>query len=760
TLDTNYRSSNDMVAAVNALWAQNEAPFIYQQDITFQAVKASNKTQYFSINDQRQGAVSQWIIPTDDAIGSQVYKNAMALACATQVNQLLSDGQLGLANIISIESSAGQEEIEYARGIVASDIAILVRDGSEAHLVKRELAKQGVSSVYLSNRHSVFSATIVSDVWRLMLAILEPTNARLLRSAMACQMMGLSALDLDELNQDERCWQRQVDLFTHWQQRWDKVGILAMLREVIHEQKIAKRLLQLIDGERQLTDLLHLGEILQQQSLETLSEHALAHWLAEKIHDSGQDNLEAQLRLESDRNLVQIVTIHKSKGLEYNLVFLPFICSFKKAKQGVYHQDGQTIVDLSGSSDALKKADKERLAEDLRLIYVALTRAVHHLWLGFAPLKLSKASKDKKTDLHHSAIGYLLLGNQVSTVDDLSRKLSALASEYAFINSQELPLASLAPYRALNDNQQAPQARKFSQTIENNYWITSYSALSKTSHHGGKKDLDASTELTAVDWQSELESIDKDSMLNEAQEALSIFNFPRGAHAGVFLHTLFEEIDFVHAHGDSLRDKVSELLEASEFDEKWLDVLLKLVSDVLDCSLNDGFSLRQLAMKDKQVEMEFFMPLSKFSCDDVNDILTTHDPLSKQAKPLQFMQVQGMLKGFIDLVFVKDNKYYILDYKSNHLGDQCTDYGVDQLSEVMIGHRYDFQYQLYSLALHRLLRSRITDYDYETHFGGVYYLFLRGMEQGQEHNHGIFYNRPSQLLVQELDQLFSEGASK
>lgn len=775
TLDTNYRSTPNMVEAVNKVFGQSEAPFIYNDDIGFSPVKSIDKKQTFVIDGQPQGAISQWLMPSETTVGSGQYQSAMALACATQINTLLTKGQLSQGQLVSDEATGFTEDKKPTRGVVASDIAILVRTGTEANLVKQQLAKQGIASVYLSNRQNIFSAAIVSDIWRVLCAIVEPNNARAIRSAMATQLMAQSIIELDKLNNDERLWQQLVDQFNYYQQRWQKVGVLAMLREFLHQQHIPSQLLGLVDGERQLTDLLHLGEILQQQSLEIVGEHALMHWLSDQIHNQQGDVQEQQLRLESDKNLVQIVTIHKSKGLEYNLVFLPFICSIRKAKDAIYHEDDQTIVDLNNSDDALSAADKERLAEDLRLFYVAITRAIHHVWLGFAPLKNGKANKAGTTDLHASAVGYLYLGNEVTNKDDLTTKLDAIAAQHSFINTIAPPDEALEPYLAIVEDEGEMQARTFKGKIENNYWITSYSALSKTTHHSKNSNVDASLESFDIDWEAALEKVNDDSNsdnnIEDESNALTIFNFPRGAHAGTFLHTLFEEIDFTIASGDLLREKVMELLTASEFDECWCDVLMDLVSNVLDCPLSHGnlmsglhpdFALRQLAMKDKQVEMEFFMPLSTLDCDDVNNVLTKHDPLSKKAQPLAFSKVQGMLKGFIDLVFVSEGKYYVLDYKSNHLGDTAQDYETQSMTDVMIDHRYDFQYQLYSLALHRLLRSRLPNYDYEQHFGGAFYLFLRGMDKNEqneaEKGRGIFYNRPSQSFIDELDNLFSHDA--
>ncbi|NRA72592.1 MAG: exodeoxyribonuclease V subunit beta [Gammaproteobacteria bacterium] len=772
TLGTNWRSSGDMVTAVNAIFEQHQAPFIYQDDIAFHPVKDSGKQTKLMIDGDDRGAISQWLIASDSTVNKADYQQQMAFACANQVNELLSKGSTGDALIkdFNVKDADGNVS-DPERGVIASDIAILVRTGSEARLIKQQLERQGISSVYLSNRDSVFNAVVAQDIWRILLACLEPTNARLLRGALASALLDYNAHQLDAINNNEQKWQQAVNDFTNFAQRWQKIGVLAMLREFIDHYQIAARLLSQPSGERQLTDLLHLGEVLQQQSLEIEGEHALVHWLSDKVNNPAQDDQEQQLRLESDQHLVQIVTIHKSKGLEYNLVFLPFICSFRKETRAVYHQDQQTIVDLTLAKESLEKADLERLAEDLRLFYVAITRAVCHCWLGLAPLKSGRATKEAKTDLHQSAIGYLLLGGAVTTSEQLTKKLHALSAEFPMIKTLSPPAQSLSVYQASDANGEIGQARKFRGVIEHNYWITSYSALSKSHHSSDSSTIDASVEQFNIDWEAGV-----DSLTNQTEEVLepqeaSIFTFPRGANAGTFLHTLFEEIDFPNASGAYLETKISELLSHSEYDESWLAVLMKLVADVLDMPLSDNMSLRDLTMANKLVEMEFFMPLSPFNCEALNQILIKHDPLSKQAPPLTFGTVQGMLKGFIDLVFVVDGRYYVADYKSNHLGDHIEDYNQERLSEVMVDHRYDFQYQIYSLALHRLLKTRLPDYDFEQHFGGVYYLFLRGMTavvaaddeldlSPENANYGVFYNRPSQVFIEQLDTLFAAGAAQ
>lgn len=177
---------------------------------------------------------------------------------------------------------------------------------------------------------------------------------------------------------------------------------------------------------------------------------------------------------------------------------------------------------------------------------------------------------------------------------------------------------------------------------------------------------------------------------------------------------------------------------------------------MLETPLNEeGISLSQLTAADKQVEMEFYLPIAgPLTAGALDALIREYDPLSWGCPPLDFRQVRGMLKGFIDLVFRHNGRYYLLDYKSNWLGENSEAYTPQAMARAMQSHRYDLQYQLYTLALHRYLRHRIADYDYQHHFGGVIYLFLRGVD-GSSPGAGCFATRPDEALIEQMDSLFS-----
>ncbi|MER1345717.1 exodeoxyribonuclease V subunit beta [Klebsiella pneumoniae] len=729
TLDTNWRSSPGMVGSVNRLFSLSDNPFMFHE-IPFLPVKAAakNKGLRFTVDAADVPAMNVWLMP-GDTVGSGDYQTFMAQLCATQIRDWLSAGQRGRALLWRGETS---------RPVQATDITVLVRNRLEAAQVREALQTLGIPSVYLSNRDSVFETLEAQELLWLLQAVLAPERENTLRSALATSMFGLTALDIENLNQDEQAWDALVEEFSEYRQIWRQRGVMPMLRALMTARHIAENLLATRGGERRLTDILHISELLQEAASQLESEHALVRWLAQHIAEPDSNAASQQMRLESDKHLVQIVTIHKSKGLEYPLVWLPFIARFRKQDQAFYH-DRETfaaVLDLGQDEASLELAEAERLAEDLRLLYVALTRAVWHCSLGVAPLSSRKSGN---SDFHLSALGRLLQAGEAMDAAGLAARLADFChGDIALQRPGEL---DLTPWQAPAATIPRLSARELQRRIADDWRVTSYSGLQQHGFSGGQ-DL-----LPRLD----VDAAGVGEVVEEPQ--LTPHQFPRGAAPGTFLHSLFEELDFTQPVPEGW---MAEKLQLSGFDAQWAPVLTDWLGGVLKTRLpGPDIALNQLAARDKQVEMAFYLPIAQLlTAERLDALIRQYDPLSADTPPLDFRQVRGMLKGFIDLVFRHEGRYYLLDYKSNWLGEDREAYTRPAMEQAMRAHRYDLQYQLYSLALHRYLRHRLADYDYDRHFGGVIYLFLRGMD-GQEGGQGIFTTRPVRPLIDGLDQLFA-----
>lgn len=751
TLGTNWRSTSNMVAAANAMFQQVDDPFLYK-DIPFLSVAASPRADnsLLLLEGQPVPALQFWLLESGDSgiVSKSDYEEAMALATANQINRLLTDASLGQCVIKKDGKSTPLQ---------AGDIAVLVRTGQQGKMIKEALTAQNIASVYLSNRDSVFACQEATDIQRLLTACLSPTDARALRSALATPLLALTAAALDQLNQDEDEWEQRVIEFSQYRETWDRYGVLPMLRQLIHNNQVAERLLTESHGERRLTDVLHLGELLASASQALATPHALLRWLGEHCQNPDSNADEQQLHLESEQNLVQIVTIHKSKGLEYKVCLLPFACDFRDTRQPLYHleeQKGKTLLDLSGDVNALVLADRERLAEDLRLMYVALTRAVHCCYVGVAPVKKGRAGKNAHTDLHKSALGRLISSSDTITSAELAEALNRLKEDKDYITVTAPPLDSMPGYLPPQDNDQPLADKTFSGFIQKDWWVTSYSALSRPAHGSHTpKTPNASNEQPGIDIEVQAQAMEKPESTTEER---SIFTFPKGARPGTFMHTLFERLTPQNSTPEHMPGFVTGQLQLEGYEAEWCGALVNMLNNCLDAPL-DGqqMTLRGLPESSRKVEMEFYLPLAPLNAGSLNQLLIQHDVLSEQATPLSFSALQGMLKGFIDLVFEYQGRWYVLDYKSNWLGESYDQYSRDSMEQVMVEHRYDLQYQLYSLALHRLLQTRLPGYGFDQHFGGAIYLFLRGVQGNDPERHGIYDTRPKQELIEAMDKLFA-----
>ncbi|WP_368746952.1 exodeoxyribonuclease V subunit beta [Enterobacter cancerogenus] len=732
TLDTNWRSSPGMVESVNALFERMDAAFMFRE-IPFKPVKSASKNAdlRFEYNGAVQPAMRFWLLD-GEGYGVADYQTAMAQHCAAQIRDWLSAGSRGEALLWKGEN---------ATPVKASDITVLVRSRQEAALIRDALTLLTIPSVYLSNRDSVFDTLEAQEMLWLLQAVLAPERESTLRSALASSMLGLNARDIDALNNNETAWDEVVDEFVHYRERWQKRGVMAMLRELMTQRRIAENLLATAGGERRLTDILHISELLQEAGSQLESEHALVRWLSQQIADPNSNASSQQMRLESDKHLVQIVTIHKSKGLEYPLVWLPFIANYRVQDQAFYHdrETFEAVLDLSKAETSVELAEAERLAEDLRLLYVALTRSVWHCSLGVAPLFRRRGEKTGETDFHLSALGRLIQRGEPKDAAGLRQCIESLCGDPIALHVPELP-----DNRRWHLPEQAEpdlNARPIIRTVADDWRVTSYSGLQQ---HG---------QSIAQDLMPKLD-IDAAGVGEVPVEpVLSPHQFPRGASPGTFLHSLFEELDFTQPVSEAWVEK---MLQSGGYEAKWQPVLTEWVNAILQAPLTEeGISLSQLTAKDKQVEMEFYLPIaSPLRAEALDALIREYDPLSAGCPPLNFRQVQGMLKGFIDLVFRHQGRYYLLDYKSNWLGENSDAYTQQAMASAMQMHRYDLQYQLYTLALHRYLRHRMADYRYEDHFGGVIYLFLRGVDPANPSS-GIFSTRPDAMLIEKMDTLFA-----
>ena len=759
TLGTNFRSSHGMVRAVNHVFERAESretgrgAFLFREKsgenpVPFLPVESQGRKEVLHIDGQVVPALNIWHLSADQPLSGAVYRQQLAAACASEITALLNGGQQGRAGFI-------QDDKDF-RGLLPADIAILVRDGKEAQAVRGELSARGVRSVYLSDKDSVFAAQEAHDVLTWLKACAEPDVERPLRAALACITLNLSLAELERLNQDELAWEARVMQFRHYRELWRKQGVLPMLRRLLHDFQLPQTLILRSDGERVLTNLLHLSELLQQAAAELDGEQALIRHLSEHLALSGQAGEEQILRLESDEQLVKVVTIHKSKGLEYPLVFLPFVCSAKPVDGSRlplhYHDEsGKAQVTLKPTAELIVQADDERLAEDLRLLYVALTRAQHACWLGVTDLK---RGNNNSSVLHLSALGYLLGGGvPLAESAGLKRWLEDLQQDCPALSYGEMPEATVEHYHPPRNDATllAPLIPK--RKASENWWIASYSAL----RIGDSMSVgtDEAPESPQAQKLFDDERLDPQAPREVVAGGADIHRFPRGPNPGTFLHGLLEWAgdEGFTATPKAVEDAIARRCNRRGW-EGWITALSDWLQHLLTSPLHIGGGQAPVVFEQLthyRVEMEFWFASHKVDVLKLDELVRqyTHNGVARVAA--EPVLLNGMFKGFIDLTFEHDGRYYVADYKSNWLGVDDAAYTEQAMEQSILDNRYDLQYVLYLLALHRQLKARLADYDYDRHVGGALYLFLRGTRAPSQ---GVYFARPPKELIERLDRLF------
>jgi len=483
---------------------------------------------------------------------------------------------------------------------------------------------------------------------------------------------------------------------------------------------------------------------------EQLGMNGLYQWLVEQ-HDLENQNVEIQpLRLESDEKLVKIVTIHKSKGLEYPVVFCPFLWDGhlhtgggKESHQVIFHADNQQLILDLGSEqqeEHRQRAMAEEQAENIRLCYVALTRARHRCYVIWGRFK--EAEKSALASLLHPHRPGLKEEDEVLRAD-----VEVLASQSkGGIKVCKFPMENEYENSTLSTKSVQLQARSFRGLIDKTWKVTSFTGLISSLQEGEQPDYDA------VNWR------ERDFL----ERPDDIFNFPRGARAGHFMHSLFEHLDFTR----SVKEEnwlISQWLGNFGYDvERWSTVIVGMVENVLNTPLQAGqaqFTLSAIGGEQRLNEWEFYYPLvNAVTPSGLWGILRHFEEFSVRwikDRRLEFLPTRGMMKGFVDLVFEYQGRYYVVDYKSNFLGYQMENYYRLSLEGVMAEETYFLQYLVYVVALHRYLEVHLPNYQYEQHIGGVFYLFLRGMRPYWGSHYGVFKDVPPGDLIRQLSWYFA-----
>jgi exodeoxyribonuclease V beta subunit len=591
------------------------------------------------------------------------------------------------------------------RRVRPSDIGILVRSKKNGKNIKESLAGYKIPAVTIDD--AKLSDTDEAKELLYVLQAVNDINAANIHKALLTGLTGYTIDNIINLNEEQA-----LNQFRAYHQSWIKEGVYVMLMKFLTDYKVKTLMLhsETANGERRLSNILQLQELLHKtQTRKQYSAIELINWLQKAMEGKIAEGDEFEQRIESDEDAIKIVTIHKSKGLEYNIVIAPFldmiqdirdVASFKDEGTGDYLFANEAI--LTPEQKVVIQTQLEQ--ENRRLIYVAITRAKYKCYIN-----INLASFFKNSSL--KAFTKIL-------VKDLPENIALDESPLLFTgykyNAGKLPFPVEFKKAKIFTLEQS-NWRKMSYTFLN----PEHSPLPKN-NIGGSKD---------------------------AYSEFVFKTLKKGSYTGNLLHYIFEHINFADStHWPTIIDKGLKRLSPANtalYADKLLELLQEVTTTILSCN-GQSFSINQITNDQCINEFEFNFIVQPFQAQQINALSTDKVPLQVKS----FQQLEGIMNGKMDLFFEKDGKYYILDWKSNYLGDSLGDYDTANVWQAMAENNYHLQYHIYTIAICKYLAQRIPGFNYETHFGGVIYLFVRGVRSND--STGIFFSKPECAVIDAL----------
>lgn len=742
-LRKNYRSTPGLVEAVNTLFQEAAAGFVDER-IVFTPVEPGLP----AVDSPQAPFRIEHCLLSDPAFtgGSGRYRSILTERAANDF----------------------AARIQADPNFNPADAAFLVNSNAEAMALSDALLQRGISSAIRSDR-SVFDGKEADDLLQLLASLAAPTRLALKRGVYAAFNRSVSAAELASPHFDENATPF-FDYISDWARNWFGRNFDVSLQQLM--TLASRQSLGDLDSERRHANLCQLSELLSEARDEgELSPRGLYNWLSRKSKETISDNKDWQARISSDQGKPQVLTLHKSKGLQFPVVILPYL-GLKRMKLNPlalsYHgPSDKLVIDYAPDEESpgTLHAPREELAEHVRLFYVGLTRAERETLVYLCPEELSDSGKSAP-----SSFGQFLLGDTtLLSSEAVGERLQAIAEKAR--GSIEITQSELAPgelvvishdlgqqpetvsERGLRNRKQLPYAER----------VLSFSSLNKGMY---REEAELSMEhLEAEELANDEEAPPPEAEAPETSTELSIFSLPKGTHAGDLLHLILERFDF--GRPETLAATTQQAFESLQFEPRDYEAIVAAQIAAISSTPLEGeyatFRLQDTMSERRVPELEFSYSVSG---DVQNSVIKALQAADLGVIPRDWVAGLGnasgglsasMMRGFIDLVLEHDGRLYLFDWKSNYLGPSPADYGQEAILESMSEHNYFLQYLLYCVALKRYAEWRFPAVLFEEIFGGVFYIYARGISPGKAT--GIYYDLPSPASLQLLDDALKGGVA-
>ncbi len=719
-LNINWRSSYFLIKSINFLFNKINNPFIFK-DTNYLLSLPSYKNKKLIIRNNKKifNSFNFFIL---NNLNSLNYKNKIAKFCSIKIYKILNSNNVYL-----------YKNNNTKRKIIPSDICILVHKNYEIKIFFDILKKFFLPINCILNKSNVFNSLEAKEIFFLLKAIIFPNCKSNIRNALSIDLFNYDLNSINKFINDNILYIKIIDDFYFYNNLWSKYGIYYLLNFLL-KNKIRDNFFN-YKNKQYNVNILHIGEILQKKFYLINDKLLLLNWLNEKINIISNNNKEYYLRSFSYENDgIKISTIHKSKGLQYNIVWIPFLFSLNKYNNfNIYHnrKNCRTNIDFLNFDKYNNLMNEELISEEMRLLYVSITRSIYICNIILYEIFNSNIK------FYFTSIGRIIGNNKKFNFSEINKKIFVF-KKCKYINFKFINIIDYIK--------------------KNNFYIIKYFLYKKNKEYRNISNINKIINYSKIILLNKKKKILHNNFINNLNNNIFFLNLSKGKKIGLFFHKVLEKINFnINIDNNFLLKYIYNY----NIKKKYFFNIKKILFNLLNVILYPlNINLKSIKSNSILKEFDFFLSINKINFLKYNNIIKKYDKISYLCDDLNIKNsIKGYLNGVIDLIFFYKNKYYIIDYKSNWFGNNILYYNKNNIINNIILRRYDIQYQIYSIALHNYLKLNINNYNYSTNFGGIYYIFLRGLfiENNYRSYNGILYIKPNEKLILKLNNLFKNG---
>ncbi|WP_343188994.1 exodeoxyribonuclease V subunit beta [Buchnera aphidicola (Chaitoregma tattakana)] len=717
-LDINWRSSPNLVKSINKIFSQIKYPFATKK-IIFKKIKYTKKNNNIRLTIKNSIKKNFKIIFYKKSVMNfEEYFLWSSKQCAKQISNMLYLG------------NTKQAQIKYHKKnnfVKKEDIVILVKNKLEFFYIKKALKKYKIESYYQSEKTNIYKTEETREILLLLQAISEITNKQNLINANSTRIISSSINEIYMIQNNKNKFFHEIKKFKKYKQILEKYGILNLIKYVIKNNIIEKKCFKKEKYEKLIKRYFYISKCLEKKLYEIKEIYLLIQWLEEKINQKKFVKKKYFNKNEKYEG-IKVTTIHKSKGLEYPIVIIPFIMHFKKENYTSYYDTNTLTRILNLKNKKTNDIIKENFLESIRLLYVSLTRAIVHCTIIIAAIK--KNNKFEKTTVHKSGIGYILQKKKCINFINFKKILNKLKKTKLFQITNNIK--KIQEYKCITEKTYKNYKKKFKEKKYKKHNINSFTKIIE--------------DIEKIKKKYKINNVfSKKTTLKSKSKILNTYNFPQGKNSGRMLHKILKE--FIKKK----RKKtifIKQELKRYNFNIKYYKFIYSWMNNIIRSKINKiGIRLSKIKRNEFIQDMKFDIFIKEKMHKKIQDIFSSKEKHKIKIYP-------GILTGVIDIVFLWKNKYYFIDFKFNHLGNKIKNYTKENIKNYIIKMNYDIQYKIYLLGIHKYLKTNIQNYSSKKHFGGIFYLFLRAFKnKNNSKKYGKFFISPKENIIKHIENI-------